>query len=473
MRLLGLALSAALLSGCSFVGAGSGGYAGHGNGANAYGPRYGGPAGAANGFADPCQIAHAQAAVPQGCHPSQVSIGVPTAGGANFAGGFAQTPQFGAPAQFGAELATGHYGSHADVQGRPGLRGAKVQRKRKPRFRGALDLGVERSVGGTLLDYSTSGVADPTANYNPYVYTEGRDEGETVSGTLISTRFFGDSREATRRRRASDGSEFLVPDPANPGAFIVDPNVQSFDALAPYDVVNTPTISFDDVWSTPATVGLSGEYILNNRATVFGRVGYAMAEGRNGAAASISGTVYQEVSAQEYDELGDPIGAPVVTQSFLPDQTTFATFGYDFSDMRRLDLEAGGRLYIDPIAGRASGRTVTPFVSASAGASHYNAVTFKTNQTQLSYGSAFEGEPELYRVTRNPALGDDPTTQLYDSQWVPTGRLAVGAEWQVTPRTALAFETGVKVDGKREYSNGNKGSSNVSVPVTLRGSFNF
>ncbi len=451
------------------------GAGGHGGAADAFGPRYGAQPGTPQGFADPCQIPHSQAPVPQGCHPSQVSIGVP---GGNFAGGFAQTPQFGAP-QFGApqthgaQFATGQYGSHADVQGRPGLRGLKTQRKRKPRFRGALDLGVEKSVGGTLLDYDASGVPSPTASYNPYVYTEGRSEGTRVGGTLVRTRYYGDSRDSTGQRRRSDGSEYLVPNPDGSGTLIADPDILTFAELAPYDTVNEPTISFDDVWSTPATVGLSGEYILNNRATLFGRVGYATAEGRNGAAASVTGTAYREVTAQEYDETGAAIGDPVVNRTFLPDQTTFATFGYDFSDMRRIDLEAGGRFYLSPVAGQSTGRTVTPFLGASAGVSHYNEVTYKTNQQQLSYESAFDGEPQLYDVTVNPAQGQNATSQLYDAQWVPTGRLAVGAEWQVTPRTALAFETGLKIDGARDYSNGSGGDTNLSVPVTLRGSFNF
>ena len=438
------------------AGAGAGG---HGGSADAFGPRYGAQPGTPQGFVDPCQIPHSQAPVPQGCHPSQVSIGVP---GGSFAGGFAQTPQFGAPQTHGAQFATGQYGSHADVQGRPGLRGLKTERKRKPRFRGALDLGVEKSVGGTLLDYQASGIPSPTASYNPYVYTEGRSEGTRVGGTLIQTRYYGDSRESTGRRRDSDGEPFAD-----------STGIPTFAELAPYDTVNEPTISFDDVWSTPATVGLSGEYILNNRATLFGRVGYATAEGRNGAAASVTGTAYREVTRQEYDEFGAPIGDPIVNTTFQPDQTTFATFGYDFSDMRRLDLEAGGRLYMNPIAGKSTGRTVTPFVGASAGASRYNEVTYKTNQQQLSYESVFEGTPQLYEVTVNPAQGANATSQLYDAQWVPTGRLAVGAEWQVTPRTALAFETGLKIDGARDYSNGSGGDTNLSVPVTLRGSFNF
>ena len=143
--------------------------------------------------------------------------------------------------------------------------------------------------------------------------------------------------------------------------------------------------------------------------------------------------------------------------------------------MERYDLEAGGRLYLNPIAGQSTGQTVTPFIGASAGASHYNGVSYTLDQRQLSYESVYESEDLFYYdVDDNPANAARATrVDLYDSQWVPTGRLNAGVEWQVTPKTALAFETGVRFEGARDYSNGAKGDNNITVPVTLRGSFNF
>ena len=472
MRLLGLALSAALLSGCSYLG-GIGGASGGGH--DAPGPRYGAQP---TGFADPCQIPHRAAPVPQGCHPSQVSIGLPVnpafggapyASGQNMAGGFAQTPQFGAP-----QYADAGYGSHADQYNHaPALRGPKGPKVRKPRFRGALDLGVEKSVSGSLLDYSRSAPNDPVSGYNPYLYgTTSQSGTDGPNGTRITSRYYADTRDVSGARRNADGSVIMIADPNDPNAMIPDPAFASFDALAPYDVVEAPTLSFDDAWSTPATVGLSGEYILGPRASLFGRVGYSVSEGKSGDAATLTGTVYRDTTIETFDANGDPI-LPATTTTVVREGEQLAAFAYDFSDMRRLDLEAGGRLYMNPIAGRDTGRTVTPFFGASAGASRYNAVSYRVAQQQADYRNIFVGGPDSYTVTTNPALGDTSSRQLYDAQWVPTGRLAVGAEWQVAPRTALALETGIKVDGKRDYSNGAKGSSNVSVPVTLRGSFNF
>lgn len=433
MRLVGFVSTAALLAGCSYVG-GPGGAAPHGAPAHFGAPQ------------DPCQVAHARAPIPRGCHPSQVTIGTA------HAGGFAQQPRFGAP-----QRATGQYGSHAGGNVHAaGLRGAHGPAIRKPRFRGALDLGVEKSVGGDLLNYAKAPF-DPTATYNPYDYAEASRVGTPNS--------------VTRNVWAADNGD-------QSGRFWdysrQDPNFPTpdFAAAAPWDRVSAPDVSFGDVWSIPATVGLSGEYIVSDRATVFGRVGYSASEGTNNDAASIEGTAYRYQSEQRINAAsGLPIGDPVENVSYIPN-TTVATYTYDFSDMKRLDLEAGGRLYLEPIAGQGTGQTITPFVGASAGASRYNGVHFNVHQRQLSYESAFDGEAglEFYDV-RNPT--GPQRVDLYDSQWVPQGRLAAGLEWQVTPKTAVAFETGVRVEGARDYSNGTKGDTNISVPVTLRGSFNF
>jgi hypothetical protein len=128
-------------------------------------------------------------------------------------------------------------------------------------------------------------------------------------------------------------------------------------------------------------------------------------------------------------------------------------------------------------------RTVTPFIGASAGASHYNAVTVDVSQRQAFYRDSFDeggvGPEQMFDVAAAPQRVD-----LYDSQWVPQGQLNVGAEWQVTPGMALALESGVRVEGAREYSDfvdpvsgdtvsGRKGDANITIPLTLRGSVNF
>jgi len=72
-----------------------------------------------------------------------------------------------------------------------------------------------------------------------------------------------------------------------------------------------------------------------------------------------------------------------------------------------------------------------------------------------------------------PDTAEGATAALFDSQWVPTGTVTAGFEWQATPKTALAFETGVRFEGGRNDVNGNRGDNNVSIPFTIRGSYNF
>ena len=168
-----------------------------------------------------------------------------------------------------------------------------------------------------------------------------------------------------------------------------------------------------------------------------------------------------------------------MSTSFLPNQR-IAEFATNFSDLEQYDLEVGARYFFNPLVKSQGYRTVTPFVGASVGISHVNAVDVTTTQTQTFYDRAFEGDSEelTFQVP-----SDGTSTRLYDSQWLPQGQLNIGAEWQVTPGFALAAETGVKVQGRRDYADftnaageeidGANGDANISIPLTLRGSINF
>jgi hypothetical protein len=442
MRLAGLALSAAMISGCSFVGGQGNPLAGlfkspsqgHYN---------------AQSASTRCHIQHPQAPIPAGCHPSEVrvvgsqasSFGQPSAVSNQYAGGFPQQPQFGQP-----QYTTGEYGSHASGNVHTDMhQGQTKPTTRRPKFRGTLDLGFEQSVSGDLIDYSKVAIS-PITGYNPNDYNEATVSGSVVDGSITRTRWYADSRLST-----------------NPNS---------------YDEISMPSISFDDAWLSPATIGAGGEFILSDKATLFARAGYTRAEGTSGGAASMEGTIFQETTVETY-ESNVLVGTTVATEFDVGN--TITDYAYDFTDMERIDLEAGGRFYLNPIAGQNTGRTVTPFIGASAGASRYNDVSFTIDQRQLSYSSVYQDDvPEYYDLDvagydldNDPATPVTRTVDLYDSQWVPSGSLKAGVEWQVTSKTALAFETGLRVEGARDYSNGNKGDTNITVPLTLRGSFNF
>jgi len=157
--------------------------------------------------------------------------------------------------------------------------------------------------------------------------------------------------------------------------------------------------------------------------------------------------------------MGIAIGAPVINTSFIPNEN-IARFSADFSDMKRLDLEVGARHYFNPWNKTAGLNTVTPFVGASVGASRYNEVSYRLAQEQRFYGQAFEGSGDEADQFYDVTVPDNSVT-LYESQWVPSGQLNAGVEWQVAPRTGLAFETGVRIEGARTYTNEVKGDTNM------------
>ena len=452
MRLAVCTLSAVLLSGCSWLGGmGIGGGQGH----HAQSSHYNYNAGAQHGQhqyrakQDPCQVFSPQAPIPQGCHPSQVTLGT--------AGGFPQQPNFG-----GGQYANQGYGSHAGVAHQQATHYQPRKNKlRKPRFRGSLSLGVEKSVSGSLLDYSKNPTFDPVASYDPRDFSEGR----TIS-TYTGLPSPGDVD--TQTVYIGNDQYRNVGTTANP---FVD-TTRGFESSA------NPEISFDDVYSTPARLAIGGEYIMNPRTTLFANVGYSQAEGNSGQVASVNATLYRQVTELAYIDdpanpgttIEDPNGRQITSLGFVPNQE-IARFSYDFTDMKRLDLEAGARHYFNPVVKSQGYKTLTPFVGAAVGASHYNGVSFDVTQEQAFFERSYNAQStseEFYTIT-----GPTNTEQLYDSQWVPSGQLNAGMEWQVTPKTAVAFETGVRIEGARKYSNGERGDKNIAIPMTIRGSYNF
>ena len=454
---LSVTLSAALLSGCSFISGQPGQYK------NPFAKQKAaqhGQYGAYNqaSAAQHCQIATPRQPIPRGCRPEQVSIGVRPQGpsGPSYgANGFPQQPQFGQP-----QYTSGAYGSAVGQQTALSYHTPNTK-KRKPRLRGSLSTGFEKSVSGDLIDPNFRGLIGTDGAYNPQDYNEGSVTGSQADGLITRTIYTANDLGA-----ASVFTPFQ------------------------YENADIGVTSFNDVWSTPAQIKGGVEYILNDNMTVFANGGYSFSEGENGQAVSVDATLYRVIEEQAYvqdlDANGEPIpgsfslnGAPVVNTSFIPNQN-IATLAYEFSDLKQYDLEVGARHYFNPVVKSQGYRTVTPFVGASVGVSHVNAVDVRVSQTQAFYTRAFEGTEG--DATYSVPTADD-TTRLYDAQWLPQGQLNVGAEWQVTPGFALAAETGVKIQGAREYADftnaagetisGAKGDANISIPLTLRGSVNF
>lgn len=453
---LSVTLSAALLSGCSFITGQSGQYKNPFAKANSAQQGQYHQASAAQH----CQIATPRQPIPRGCRPEQVTIGVRSQGqafgGPNYGiNGFPQQPQFGQP-----QYTDGAYGSAVGQTAALSYH-TPNSKKRKPKLRGSLSIGVEKSLSGDIVDPRLRGLIGTDGAYNPQVYNEGSVSGSQADGLVTTTRYTANDLDAA-------------------------------NIFAPFEfeTADVDVSKFHDAWSTPTQIRGGLEYVLNDKMTVFANGGYTYAQGEGGDAISVDATLYRQVSDQAYiqdlDAAGEPIpgsyslnGAPVVNTSFVPNQN-IATIAYEFSDLEQYDLEVGARHYFNPLVKSHGYRTVTPFVGASVGVSRVNAVDVSISQSQAFYRRAFEGTDGA--TTYSVPTADDPT-RLYDAQWLPQGQLNVGAEWQITPGFALAAETGVKVQGAREYADftnaageiisGAKGDTNISVPLTLRGSVNF
>ena len=432
-KLATLGTAATLLAGCSWLPS-SGGHTAPVAGAGYYGAQAPAPS---------CQIPHPQAPIPFGCNPASVTVG---------AAAFSQQPQFG-PASTQASYATGGYGSHAAAGGAPygvaDVPFSEFERPQTPwgngsRLRGSLSLGVSKSVGGDYLDYSSAGNIDPSQGYDPSLYD------------IVGVRSVVQTATGIERFIASYTAE-----------------VESIDQ---------PNVSYDDVHSTPLALKAGAEWAVGPRASVFGNVGYTYSEGQSGEAFNVTGAITR-FRGEIREDTGDSViftEGDIVT---VPNVERIASFDFDFSDRRQLDLEAGGRYYFDYMKSQGLDR-VRPFVSAAAGGSLINEQNVNISQTQSIYDAAFNNalsgpvseatQGTLYNVVPAQLGGQESTVRLYDEQWVPSGRLNAGVEWQASPRTSLAFETGIEVRGGLEYaSTGERSDTDIAIPVTVRGSFNF
>ena len=432
LKLAAVGTAATLLAGCSWLpSGGSGAPAAHGG---AYHPAHPGARSASSN----CRIPHPQAPIPFGCAPASVTVG---------AAAFSQQPQFG-PASF----ATGGYGSHAAAPYAAAAQEvpfAEFERPLTPwgngsRLRGSLSLGVSKSVAGDYLDYSSAGNIDPSQGYDPSLYniTNVRSVTQTTTGT---ERFLASYSAAT-------------------------------------ESINQPNVSYDDVHSTPLALKAGAEWAVSPRASLFGNVGYTYSEGQSGEAFNVTGAITR-TRGEIREDTGDRVIITPGDTSTVRNVERIASFDFDYSDRRQLDLEAGGRYYFDYMKSKGLDR-VRPFVSAAGGASLVNEQNISISQTQSNYQAAFENsismppseatQGTLYNVVPAQLGGQEATVRLYDEQWVPSGRLNAGVEWQANPRTAIAFETGVEFRGGLEYAGtGESGDADIAIPVTVRGSFNF
>ncbi len=406
--------------------------------------RFGGGNGAFS--QNPCQIFSPNQPVPRGCNPADVTL-------ATNGTSFPQSPDFS-----GGQYISGGYGTHAAQAGQQAGLYQPKKRLRKPRWRGNLALGLDKSISGDFIDDAVFPVSG-LVNYDPLNFVESFSSGSQASGQITSIDYF-----------------------------------------SVIENVNTPNISFEDVHSAPLTLTGGVEYIATPRTTLFANGGYTYADGERREAVIIDAELQRLTTVENFiPEIGPesvtvipsgdpaipdqtvvtpgmptgnflPNGAPSVNLSTIPN-VNVANFIYDFEELKRVNLEAGVRHYFNPILKGQTQTSITPFVAASGGANYYNDQSLTITQNQLFQEQAFESQltdTQFFDVAAPPIIVD-----VYDSQWVPAGAVTAGIEWQMTPKTALAFESGVRFEGARDFSNGESGDSNISIPFTIRGSYNF
>ena len=183
-------------------------------------------------------------------------------------------------------------------------------------------------------------------------------------------------------------------------------------------------ISYDDAFDDVKSYDVAATYDVNRNTTLLGRVGYTTADGASNKVGTVSsGTTGGSITEDLYAE---------------------------FSDLEQVTIEGGVRRYLggwnNPVSG------FRPYVGAVGGFTH-------TNDIDITQSSATLVDPAVF------------TQQYVDGGWSPTAAGLVGAEWQVGGRTALGVETGIRWTDN--LNTNLKSSDAVSIPLRLRGRVSF
>ncbi len=441
MRLAVCALSAVLLSGCSWLGGGS-----HHDDSYGYQYGYGGAYGA--GGQAGCMPGYGyggygQAGGAGGCAPgagySVAQNGYMGAGaggmyGAGGAGGMYGNG--GAGGMYGAGGAGGMYGAGgmagAGMYGASGMAGTGMYGMGSGAYGSTTTLSSAAPYGTAVGGGVTSGgvqtvqgspiyVAQPYPSYygvpvlrgysqgGGYGYGGGYSYGSGYGGAMP----FG--------IELGGGSEFDIGGDIFTGK-AASPNNEDF-ALATGQVVS-PAISYDQAFKQGYNVGGGLSYDVGPSTTVLGMVNYQ----KN------SGNTFDNGTFQPgtYDALGN------FTATGAAETVTA-----ELTDLEQVTLEGGVRQYMGGNGG------FRPYVGAMGGFTHNNAVDLTQSSTTLG-----------------------TFTQNYiESGWTPTAAGLVGAEMAVGPRAAIGVETGIRW---RDSLDTNVTSDDRwSIPVSLRGRVAF
>ena len=463
MRLAVCALSAVLLSGCSWLGMGGHGSAGgaygvncapsgtgyynggdacgagggYGVAGNGYGTGYGGAAGyGAQGFGGQGFGAGAQGFGAQG-----YGAGAQGFGGQGFGSGAAGYGQAGYGAGFGAAGAGANgfgsgfggagfngVGAGLAANGVGGVNGYNLQG-----FQGAYGAGGGVTTLGQNAAYGS-------AVYGQNVVGTQFNNGQFVQGAGVQT---------------IQGAPYYVPQPYP--AYYGVPQLRGVGAALPFGLElgggtefdiggdlfagkeagpsdggggaagQIDPYSYDDAFGNLETIGGTVGYDVSRNMTVLGTATYGKANGRSVDTGSFQSGTYDAAGA--FTSTGAERGLTG-----------------EFSDLETYALEGGVRKYVG------YNPTFRPYVGATGGFAYNNDVTL--TQTFDDDGTLFNEQ------------------EFIQSGWRPTAAGVIGAEMAVGPRAAIGVESGIRWRDNLKTSAGGA-EDRWSIPLKLRGRVAF
>ena len=194
----------------------------------------------------------------------------------------------------------------------------------------------------------------------------------------------------------------------------------------------TPGISYDDAFGDLYTVGGSAEYDISRDTTLLGTFVYGEADGN-------SVENFGAFTPGTFDPQGNftaTTGAGSATRNLTG----------EFSDLETYTIEGGVRKYVG------YNNVFRPYVTGKAGARRNNSVTL--TQVDVADGSVFN------------------ESEFIDSGWNPTAAGLVGAEVAVGQRGAIGIESGIRWTDGLDVAGGGA-DDQWSIPLNLRGRVAF
>ncbi len=457
MRLAACALSAVLLSGCSWLGSG-GSYSdsyGYGNSGGAYNGCMPGAGGASFGNAGYGYTGGAGCAPGAGYNVANAGQYGGAAGGlrgqygVNGYGTGLQGPggagMYGAGGgMYGAGNGAGMYGAGAGGAGMygagaggAGMYGAGTGMYGAGNGLGGVGTGVA-GLGGGLAGYGAGYNAGTTTLSSAAPYGTAVGGVQTMPGggtvqTIQGAPIYVPQPYPAYYQAGSYGGGYSYGGGGFGGAmpfglelgvgqdFILDGDIFPGEAGKPFNggpglVSDLAPISYKDAFDNAKGFDATATYDISQNTTLLGRVGYSRADGNQ----VHIGTV----------------GDGVVTEDLYA----------EFSDLEQYTIEGGFRQYMGSPSG------IRPYVGATAG-------FINTEDVILTQGSATLVDPTIFQ-------------QVYvDGGWSPTASGVIGAEMAVGNRAAIGVESGIRWSD--DLDTNFVSDDRFSIPVKLRGRVSF